>query len=422
MTSPSVDLKTPPRPDSTALGVRMTALERRASASLASLFGLRMLGLFLVLPVFASEAAQYPGGSDSALVGLAMGVYGLTQAVLQYAYGLSSDRWGRKPVIVFGLVVFALGSGLAALAPSVAWLAVARAVQGAGAISSAVSALLADQTRDEVRTKSMALVGGSIGLMFALSLVASPALAHWIGLRGLFELTAALALAGIAIVLWWVPPEPARHAAPESGVGATSIWRSGALLRLNFGVFVLHGVQLSMWLAVPSLLVQAGVAKAQHWHIYLPAVLGSFVVMGGSLFQLERRGYLRAVFLLSIGLIALVELFFMSLSASQGTPMLLGLLLFLFFYAFNVLEASQPSLVSRWAPVGSRGAAMGAYNTLQSLGFFAGGSLGGLVVKTWGPTQLFLGCALLMLVWLALAWPMQVPARSGAASHTGQTA
>ncbi|GAB4404661.1 MAG: MFS transporter [Rhodoferax sp.] len=372
-----------------------------------------MLGLFLVLPVFAGEAAQYPGGSNTALVGLAMGIYGLTQAALQYVYGLSSDRWGRKPVIVVGLIVYALGSLLAALAPSVLWLVVARALQGGGAISSAVSALLSDQTREEVRTKSMALVGASIGLVFAASLVVSPTLAHWIGLRGLFALTALLALIGIAVVLWWVPPEPLRRELDRDNAGAAqSIWRSRELLRLNFGVFVLHGVQLAMWLGVPELLIRAGVPKAQHWQVYLPAVVGSFLVMGGSLFRLERKGHLRKVLLFSIGLIAVVELAFVQISQTQGTPVLLGVLLFLFFYAFNVLEASQPSLVSRWAPPGQRGAALGAYNTVQSLGFFAGGSLGGLIVKTWGSAQLFLACALAASLWLIVSWTMQVPFRT----------
>ena len=189
----------------------MTPQERRSSASLALIFALRMLGLFLVLPVFALEARKYPGGDDPALVGLAMGIYGLTQGVLQIPFGVASDRFGRKRVMVLGLLIFAAGSGLAAWAPSLHWLVAGRALQGAGAISAAVTALLADQTRDAVRTKAMALVGASIGLMFALSLVLSPLLAGWVGLHGLFAITATLALGGIAVVLWWVPPEPVVH-------------------------------------------------------------------------------------------------------------------------------------------------------------------------------------------------------------------
>lgn len=233
-----------------------------------------MLGLFLVLPVFALEAAKLPGGNDPALVGLAMGMYGLTQGLLQLPFGVASDRFGRKRVMVIGLLVFAVGSAMAAFAPTVAWLVAGRAVQGAGAISAAVTALLADQTRDAVRTKAMALVGGSIGLVFAVSLVLSPLLASVIGLHGLFALTCTLALAGIAVVLWWVPPEPAQHAnAAQSSLGDSlrAVTRNPALLRLYFGVFMLHAVQLAMWVALPAMLVQAGLARDHHWWVYLPA-------------------------------------------------------------------------------------------------------------------------------------------------------
>lgn len=390
----------------------MTALELRASFSLASIFALRMLGLFLILPVFAIEAARYPGGDDAAMVGLTMGIYGLTQAMLQFLYGLASDRVGRKPVIVFGLLVFAVGSLVAVWAPSLTWLAIGRAVQGAGAVSAAVTALLADQTRDVVRTKSMALVGASIGLMFAVSLVAAPILVGWIGLVGIFALTSVLALLGVAAVLWWVPAEPLQHKDQPRGRLA-DVLKSAALLRLNFGVFVLHAVQLAMWLALPAMLVQAGLAREDHWQVYLPAVLGSFVVMGGSLFQLERRGYLRAVFLISIGLTALVQAGLWAQVGAAPSVAILGGLLFVFFYGFNVLEASQPSIVSRVAPPASRGAAIGVYNTLQSLGFFAGGMGGGWLMKHGGAGTLYAVCAGLMLVWLVVAWPMQAPRAHG---------
>jgi len=386
----------------------MTPLERRASASLASIFALRMLGLFLILPVFAMEAAHYPGGQDAAMVGLTMGIYGLTQAMLQFLYGLASDRFGRKPVIVFGLLVFACGSLIAALAPTLTWLAIGRAVQGAGAVSAAVTALLADQTRDVVRTKSMAMVGASIGLMFALSLVAAPVLAAHIGLVGIFVLTAVLALLGVAAVLWWVPAEPVEHKLQPKG-RLRDVLTSVPMWRLNLGVFVLHAVQLAMWLALPAMLVQAGLARADHWQVYLPAVLGSFVVMGGSLFQLEKRGYLRAVFLLSIGLTLLVQVGLWLMVDGTPTVGMLGVLLFVFFYGFNVLEASQPSIVSRLAPTGSRGAAIGVYNTLQSLGFFAGGMGGGWLMLHGGGHSLFAVSAVLMLLWLLVAWPMQGP-------------
>ncbi len=382
----------------------MTPLERRASASLAAIFALRMLGLFLVLPVFALEARRLPGGDDPALVGLAMGLYGLTQAVLQMPLGMASDRWGRKPVILAGLAVFALGSALAAWAPSVHWLAAARALQGAGAISAAVTAFLADVTRDAVRTKAMALVGASIALMFALSLVLAPWLAARIGLGGLFALTAALALGGMAVVAWVVPPEPPQHKDAGRG-GLREVLAHGGLLRLNLGVFVLHAVQLAMWMVVPALLVKAGLPAPAHWQVYLPAMLVSLLVMGGGLFRLERKGYLRAVFLLAIGLIVLAQVGFLLSEQAPSVP-LLAALLCVFFVGFNTLEASQPSLASRLAPAAHRGTALGVYNTLQSLGFFAGGAAGGWLLRHQGGSAVFLVAAALTLLWLAVAWGM----------------
>ena len=394
------------------LPTALTPLELRASLSLAGIFALRMLGLFLVLPVFALEAAKYPGGDDPARIGLVMGIYGLTQALLQIPFGLASDRFGRKRIIVLGLVVFAMGSFMAELATSLDGLLIGRALQGAGAVSAAVTALLADQTRDEVRTKAMALVGGSIALMFALSLLLAPALVTHIGLGGLFGLTGMLALAGVAVVIWLVPSEPHKHKDMPRGK-LSEVLTHAALLRLNFGVFVLHAVQLAMWVAIPALLVQAGLPKAEHWYVYLPAVLAAFVVMGASLFPLEKRGYLRAVFLGAIGLIGLVQLGLLwAASAGAGIGALAGLL-FVFFCGFNVLEASQPSLASRVAPAHARGAALGVYNTLQSLGFFAGGALGGWLVKVSGVQGLFAACTIGMALWLLVAWPMRAPHKPG---------
>ena len=342
----------------------MTGPERRSSLGLAAIFAMRMLGLFLVLPVFMLEARKYPGGDDPALVGLAMGMYGLTQAFFQLPLGMASDRFGRKRVIVLGLAVFAAGSLVAALADSVMGLLVGRALQGAGAVSAAVTALLADQTRDAVRTKAMALVGISIGLMFAIALVLAPLLTAHIGLSGLFTLTFALALAGVALIVWVVPPETRHHADLPQGRLA-DVWRHADLRRLNLGVFALHSIQMAMWVAVPALLVQAA--------------LGGLVAGG----------------------------------AAPGV-MLLGGLLFVFFCGFNMLEATQPSLVSRMAPANLRGAALGAYNTLQSLGLFGGGALGGALAKWAGTGGLFAATALLALAWLVITWPLQPVGRAGA--------
>ncbi len=380
----------------------MTATERRASVWLSSIFALRMLGLFLVLPVFALEAARYPGGQDPALVGLTMGLFGLTQALLQIPFGMASDALGRKRVIVVGLLVFATGSFVAAAAQDIHWLMVGRALQGAGAMSAAVTALLADLTRDEVRTKGLALLGGSIGLMFALSLVLAPLLNAHIGLSGLFALTGLMALAGIFIVLRLVPAEPPQHKDLQDG-RLWDVLRHRELLGLNFGVFALNAVQLAMWVAVPAMLVQAGLDKSLHWHVYLPAVLASFVVMGATLFPLERRGYLRAVLLSAIALLVLVQLGFLQVA---GAPTLwaLATLILLFFCSFNILEASLPSLVSRLIPASARGSALGIFNTAQSLGLFTGGALGGLLLKRGGTGVLFGAMAVLSLLWLVLAW------------------
>lgn len=391
----------------------LTPTELRSSLSLSSIFALRMLGLFLVLPVFALEAARYPGGDDPARVGLAMGIYGLTQGLLQIPFGMASDRFGRKRVIVIGLVIFALGSFVAMAATSLPGLTLGRALQGAGAISAAVTALLADQTRDEVRTIAMTLVGVSIAAMFALSLVLAPWLTEQIGLSGLFGLTGVLALSGIAVVLKVTPSEPPQPLVRPRGSLAL-VLRDAALLRLDLGVFVLHAVQLAMWVAIPALLVDAGLDKAEHWKVYLPTVLASLVVMRGTLYPLERRGHLRAVFLTSVGLIGLVQLGLLwAVPAAGQTPSLTALtwLLFVFFYGFNVLEATQPSLTSRVAPSHARGAALGVFNTLQSLGFFVGGALGGWLVRQHGAGAVFGVCAALMLLWLVLAWPMRAPGR-----------
>jgi predicted MFS family arabinose efflux permease len=278
-----------------------------------------------------------------------------------------------------------------------------------------VTALLADQTRDEVRTKGMALVGMSIGLMFAISLMVAPPLAGWMGLSGLFGLTAALALGGVAIVLLWTPAEPAKHADQPRGRLA-DVWLHPRLWRLDLGVFVLHAVQMSMWVVVPGLLVAAGLPKAAHWHVYLPAVGLSFILMGG-LFAAERRGHLLAVWRSAIVLLLLVQLALWAVAPRAPGVWTLGLVLFFFFVAFNVLEASQPSLVSRMAPAHARGAALGVYNTLQSLGLFAGGALGGVLLKNWGAQAVFGATTALAVLWLLLGWAQQVPAAPAAAPH-----
>lgn len=394
----------------------MTPSERRSSLGLALIFALRMLGLFLVVPVFELEASHY-AGANPASIGMAMGVYGLTQAVLQLPLGMASDRWGRKRLIALGLLVFAVGSVVAAMATTIDGLLWGRAIQGAGAVSAAVTALLADQTRDVVRTKAMAMIGASIGLVFSLALIVSPLLAGWMGLSGMFWLVAVLALLAVVAIFVMVPPEPALHRDAVGG-SLAEVLAHPALLRLNVGVFVLHAVQLAMWMVLPRMLVEAGLVKEHHWYVYLPAVLGSFLVMGGVLFRMERKGKLKQVFLASIVLVGLTQLALWWMSGSSaGEPSLwtLGLLLLVFFSGFNMLEASQPSLVSRQAPPQARGMALGVYNTLQSLGLFAGGAVGGILIKHSGPQMLFMASGVLMLLWLLVALGMTAPGRQAAA-------
>ena len=394
----------------------MTPSERRSSLGLALIFALRMLGLFLVVPVFELEASHY-AGANPASIGMAMGVYGLTQAVLQLPLGMASDRWGRKRLIALGLLVFAVGSVVAAMATTIDGLLWGRAIQGAGAVSAAVTALLADQTRDVVRTKAMAMIGASIGLVFSLALIVSPLLAGWMGLSGMFWLVAVLALLAVVAIFVMVPPEPALHRDAVGG-SLAEVLAHPALLRLNVGVFVLHAVQLAMWMVLPRMLVEAGLVKEHHWYVYLPAVLGSFLVMGGVLFRMERKGKLKQVFLASIVLVGLTQLALWWMSGSSaGAPSLwtLCLLLLVFFSGFNMLEASQPSLVSRQAPPQARGMALGVYNTLQSLGLFAGGAVGGILIKHSGPQMLFMASGVLMLLWLLVALGMTAPGRQAAA-------
>ncbi|MGH8704469.1 MAG: MFS transporter [Burkholderiales bacterium] len=392
---------------------RMTPSEMRAGASLAGIFGLRMLGLFLILPVFAVHAPRYAGGDNLTLVGIALGAYGLTQAILQIPFGMASDRWGRRPVISVGLVVFAAGSFLAAAADDI-WTAIAgRSLQGAGAISSVVVALAADLTSEGHRTKVMAMIGSMIGFTFALSLVAAPALYRAIGMAGLFALTGVLSLAAIGVVAALVPEAPPHvHVAPGSRGLAEAL--QPELLRLNFGIFALHATQMAMFVVVPPLLVESGLALGDHWKLYLPVVLVSFVFMVPPVLYADRRNRPKPVL---IGSIALLVAVLATLAASGAGLAALAAQMIAFFVAFNVLEALLPSLVSRIAPAPARGAAIGVYNTTQTLGLFFGGLAGGWVASHYGTGAVFGACGVVTLAWLAIAGGMRSPARPGAVNR-----
>lgn len=383
---------------------RMSALEIRASASLASIFALRMLGLFLILPVFAVYARSLEGGVSPTLIGLAMGIYGLTQGVLQIPMGMASDRFGRKPVIYAGLAVFALGSFVAAATHDIEWIIVGRALQGAGAISAAITALIADATRDEHRTKAMAMVGSSIGLTFAGSLVLAPILFRWIGMGGIFALTGGLAIVAIAVVRWVVPDAPVASAGKS--VPFADVLRNVDLLRLNLGIFTLHLVQMAMFVVVPVLLVElVHVPLAEHWTIYLPVVVASFAVMVPLIIAAERGGRMKRVFLVAISLLLVTQA--MLLVAHTLWMFIVALLVF--FIGFNVLEATLPSLVSRTAPAAAKGAALGVYNTTQAIGLFVGGAMGGWLSRQVGASAVFEMCLALCAVWWCVALTMRFP-------------
>ena len=380
----------------------MTALERRSVSSLALLYSFRMLGLFMVLPLLSLYAGDMPGATPS-LIGLALGAYGLTQAGLQLPLGWLSDQVGRKPVIIGGLLVFALGSVLAATADSLWGIVIGRAVQGAGAIAATVMALVADLTSTEQRTKAMAIVGMSIGLSFAVALVLGPVIAAVGGLASVFWVTALLAGGGIAIVALLVPT-PDAGAVMHSDVGARPklfgrALRDPALLRLNFGVFSLHFILMACFLVVPGALEQlAGVDRAHHWQVYLPVLVLSVVGMLPLMRIAERGGRPREMFLCGIALLALA----IPMLGLASSAIVLYLALWLFFVGFNYLEATLPSQVSKSVFAGGKGTALGIYSTCQFLGTFAGGAGGGWLVQHFGQLSLVGLCLGLALAWWLL--------------------
>jgi predicted MFS family arabinose efflux permease len=389
----------------------MSRLEMRAASSLAGLYALRMLGMFLILPVFAVYAGHLPGGENHALVGLAFGAYGLTQALLQLPFGMWSDHVGRKKVIYIGLALFALGSIMCAMADHIVWLIIGRAVQGAGAISAAVTALLADLTREENRTKAMAMIGASIASTFALSLVAAPKLAEWIGLPGIFLLTAVLAVSAL-IGVWKVVPNPTISRFHSDAEANTSrlpqVLKHPQLLRLNYGVFALHAAQMAMFTVMPLLLTSVGgIEVAHHWYVYLPVVLVGFVLMVPAIIYGEKKRHLKEVFVFAIALMFLAQL-----GMTLWLPSLTAIVIWLgiYFIAFNILEASQPSLISKIAPTAAKGTAMGVYNTCQSASMFMGSALAGWLYQHYNSaTPVFAMCAALMAIWLIVSLGMQPP-------------
>lgn len=384
----------------------MTAAERRAAISLSGIFALRMLGLFLVLPVFALYA-RHLDGATPALVGFALGAYGLTQAALQVAFGMASDRFGRKPVITVGLILFALGSLLCARAESIEAMIWGRMLQGSGAIAAAVVALMADLTREENRTRAMAMLGGSIALSFAVSLVAGPVIgARW-GVDTIFYLIAGLSVFSI-LYLWVAVPNPPRmrhHRDMELTWGdLKQILGHRELRRLDLGVFILHMALTAVFTSVPVLLVR-DLPAAGLWKIYLPVILVSFAIMVPSTIMAEAKGKIRQVMRAGIVMVSLSGVVFL-LAHGRLYGVVAGLTVF--FIGFNMLEPVLPSLVTKFSPAGARGTGTGVFNTCQFLGPFVGGSVGGLLSGI-GPHALFAFLTAAGLLWLAVAWGMEVP-------------
>jgi len=389
---------------------KMSPVELRATAGLAGIYGLRMFGMFIILPVFAFYAEDLPGGNNYLLVGIALGAYGLTQAILQIPFGWLSDRIGRKPVIYLGLILFAIGSFIAASATDIYWVIFGRVIQGAGAISAAVMALAADLTREEHRTKAMAAIGMTIGTTFAVSLIVAPALNNLIGVPGIFAMTGVLALLAMGVVYKVIPdPLVSRfHSDTEASAGRFhNVLRNPELLRLDFGVFALHAVLMALWLVVPLSLRQAGLAAEQHWQIYLPVLLISMLLIIPAIIYAEKKAKLKPVFTVAVAVLLVSQvLLALALDSVWGT----AAALLVFFAAFNLLEASLPSLISKIAPVGAKGTAIGVYSSVQFLGAFTGATAGGYLYGNHGGSALFAFCGILLALWLVLAATMKAPA------------
>ena len=397
----------------------MTGSERRAALSLAGIFSLRMLGLFMIYPVFALWARRLPDATEFS-IGLALGVYGLTQALFQIPLGFLSDRLGRKRIIAAGLVLFASGSAVAALSHSIDGIILGRLLQGAGAVGSAVLALAADLTREEHRTKAMAIIGMTIGASFSLALVAGPILNRWIGVLGIFWLTAVLALLGIG-VLYGLVPQPLVSSVHAEAEPVPALFKrvltDRELLRLDFGIFVQHAILTASFLSVPFVLKQAGVALHNQWFVYLPVLVVSVIFMVPLIIMAD-RGRMKPIFLASVATLGVSQL--LLLLGHGGLPVVIVALL-LFFIAFNLLEASLPSLISRVAPAEAKGTALGIYSSSQFFGIFVGGALGGWLQGVWGLTGVFGLCAALTGLWLVVAIAMRPPGRASSRAAAGQS-
>jgi len=387
---------------------RMTPVELRATWGLGTVFSLRMLGMFMVLPVLTTYGMALQGASE-ALIGLAIGIYGLAQAVFQIPFGLLSDRIGRKPLIVGGLLIFVLGSVIAALTTSIWGVILGRALQGSGAIAAAVMALLSDLTREQNRTKAMAFIGISFGITFAIAMVLGPVITHAFGLNALFWMIALLATAGIVITLLVVPSSDSHVLNRESGMVKGSfrdVLSNPRLVKLNFGILCLHILLMSSFVALPGQFEQAGFPAADHWKVYLVTMLIAFASVIPFIIYAEVKRQMKRVFIFCVALMLIAEVI-LWLAGSHFWTLVIGVQLF--FIGFNLMEAILPSLVSKESPPGYRGTAMGLYSTSQFIGVAIGGSMGGWVFGHFGAGNVFLIGAVLSIIWLLVSLTMQEP-------------
>ncbi len=387
---------------------KLGSQERRAGMSLALIYAFRMLGLFMILPVFALYAEDLPE-TTPLLTGLALGIYGLSQALLQIPFGMLSDKIGRKPVIAAGLLIFAAGSLLAASSDSIYGIIAGRALQGAGAIASALMALAADLSREERRVRMMAMIGMSIGVAFAVSMVLGPVVNEWIGVSGIFAGTAVLAIMGIGILYLFVPDPLDSHFHRDAELqtsSLSSVLKTVDLLRLDVGIFTLHFVLMSVFLVIPlELRDDVGLISSQHWKLYLPVFITSVIFMVPFIVLAERKDKMKPVFVGAIGCLIVSVLGL--LSGRDLTT--IAIFMVLFFIAFNLLEASLPSLVAKTAHADQKGTAMGVYSSSQFLGTFAGGALGGLAHGLWGIDAVYLVALSMLSIWFLIAIFMKKP-------------
>lgn len=387
----------------------MDSLERKTVLSLSTIYAFRMLGLFMILPIFSLYAGHFKHANIT-LIGLALGIYGLTQALLQIPFGMVSDRIGRKPVIIFGLILFAIGSIVAAESHSIYMIILGRAIQGAGAVGSTLTALVADHTKEENRLKAMATVGMTIGGSFVLAMILGPILNGIIGLSGIFWLTAVLAVIGILIMIFVIPSSK-QHLMHRDSSPVLSQFKkillTKELLRLDFGIFSLHTTLTALFIVVPLVLLKtAGIDANHQWMIYLPVLILSFFAMVPFIIIAESKRKMKSVF---TGAILAILIALILLSCFHTNVYVISFILFIFFTAFTLLEASLPSLIAKTAPAGNKGTAMGIYSSSQFLGIFVGGTVGGYIFHHGGIAHVFMACGALIFIWFLLAATMKKP-------------